>query len=61
MLSAKYQPNQQSGSGEEVTCMFFTIYGHGVHLEFRLNDHFSKILYNHPVNAKYEFSLKLAQ
>ena len=34
MLHAKYQPNWHSGSGEEVILTFFTIYGHGGHLEF---------------------------
>ena len=33
MLHAKYQPNQPSGSGEEVVRMVFTIYGHYGHLE----------------------------
>ena len=36
MLSAKYQPDRPGGSGEEVVCMVFTIYGHGGHLEFRI-------------------------
>ena len=35
MLHAKYQPNWHSGSGEEVVRTFFTIYGHGRHLEFQ--------------------------
>ena len=35
MLHAKYQPNWHSSSGEEVIGTFFTIYGHGGHLEFR--------------------------
>ena len=35
MLHAKYQPNWHSSSGEEVVRTFFTIYGHGGHLEFR--------------------------
>ena len=35
MLHAKYQHNWHSGSGEEVVWTFFTIYGHGGHLEFR--------------------------
>ena len=35
MLHAKYQPNWHSGSGEEVVRTFFTIYGHGGHLEFQ--------------------------
>ena len=35
-LHAKYQPNWHSGSGEEVVCTFFTIYGYGGHLEFRI-------------------------
>ena len=34
MLHAKYQPNQPSGSGEEVVWIVFTIYGHEGHLEF---------------------------
>ena len=34
MLHAKYQPNQFSGSVEEVVGMVFTIYGHDGHLEF---------------------------
>ena len=34
MLHAKYQPNQPSGSGEEVVRMVFTIYGNDAHLEF---------------------------
>ena len=34
MLHAKYQPNQPSGSGEEVVLMVFTIHGHDGHLEF---------------------------
>ena len=33
MLSAKYQPNQFSGSGEAVVRMVFTIYGHDGHTE----------------------------
>ena len=41
--------------------MVFTIYGHGGHLEFRIMTHFSLILYNIHINAKYEISLKLAQ
>ena len=36
MLHAKYLPNWHSGSGEEVVEMFFTIYGHGGHREFRI-------------------------
>ena len=28
MLYAKYLPNWPSGTGEEVVCMVFTIYGH---------------------------------
>ena len=36
MLPAKYQPNWHSGSGDEVVSTFFTIYGHGGHLEFRI-------------------------
>ena len=36
MLHAKYQQNRSSGSGEEVVCMCFTIYGHDSHLEFRI-------------------------
>ena len=61
MLPAKYQPNRPGGSGEEVVCTFFTIYGHGGHLEFQIMTHFSLILYIHHINAKYEISLKLAQ
>ena len=34
MLHAKYQPNQPSGSGEDVVWMVFTIYGHDGHPEF---------------------------
>ena len=41
--------------------MIFTIYGHGGHLEFQIMTHFSLILYNNQINAKYEISLKLAQ
>ena len=41
--------------------MVFTTYGHGGHLEFQIMTHFSLILYNYHVNAKYEISLKLAQ
>ena len=41
--------------------MVFTIYGHGGHLEFQIMTHFSLILYIDHINAKYEFSLKLAQ
>ena len=41
--------------------MVFTIYGHDGHLEFRIMTHFSSILYNYHINAKYEISLKLAQ
>ena len=41
--------------------MVFTIYGHGGHLEFRIMTHFSLILYNYHINAKYDISLKLAQ
>ena len=40
---------------------FFTIYGHGGHLEFRKIIFFSLILYNQYINAKYEISFKLAQ
>ena len=36
MLPAKYQPNPPSGSGEEDFWSFFTIFGHGGHLEFRI-------------------------
>ena len=61
MLPAKYQPNMPRGSGEEVIWMVFIIYGHGGHLEFRIMNHFSLMLYNHHMNAKYEISLKLAQ
>ena len=35
MLHAKYQSNWHSDSGEEVVGTFFTLYGHGGHLEFR--------------------------
>ena len=35
MLHAKYQPNWHSGSGEEVVCTVFTIYGHRGHVEFQ--------------------------
>ena len=41
--------------------MFFTIYGHGGHLEFRIMTNFSLILFMHHINAKYEISFKLAQ
>ena len=34
MFPAKCQPNRPGGSGVEDLCMFFTIYGHGGHLEF---------------------------
>ena len=40
---------------------FFTIYGHGGHLDFQIITHFSLVLYIHHINAKYEISLKLAQ
>ena len=36
MLPAKYQPNPLGGSGEEKFLKGFTIFGHGVHLEFRI-------------------------
>ena len=36
MLSAKYQPKPPGGSGEKEFRMFFPIYGHGGHLEFRI-------------------------
>ena len=36
MLPAKYQPNPPGGSGEEVVWIFYTIYGHGGHLEFQI-------------------------
>ena len=61
MLPAKYPPNMPGGSGKEVIWMVFTIYGNGGHLEFGIMTHFSLILYNHHINAKYEISLKLAQ
>ena len=61
MLPAKYQPNLPGGSGEEVIWMFFTIYGHGSHLEFRIMTDFSLVLYIHHINAKYDISFKLAQ
>ena len=60
MLPAKYQPNLPCGFGEVIWTVF-TIYGHGGHLEFRIMTHFSLILYNIHINAKYEISLKLAQ
>ena len=60
MLPAKYKPNPPGGSGEEVICMVFTIYGHGGHLEFQIMTHFSLILYIYHICAKYEISLKLA-
>ena len=60
MLPAKYQPNMPGGSGEEVIWMVFDIYGHGGHLEFWIMIHFSLILCNYHINAKYEISLKLA-
>ena len=41
--------------------MVFTIYGHGDHPEFQIMTHFSLILYNNYINAKYEISLKLAK
>ena len=41
--------------------MVFTIYGHVGHLEFQIITHFSLILYNHHIKAKYEISLQLAQ
>ena len=61
MHPAKYQPNPPGGSGVEVICMVFTIYGHGGHLEFQIMTHFSLILYIYHINGKYEISLKLAQ
>ena len=61
MLPAKYQPNGHSGFGEEVVWMFFTIYGHGGHLEVQKIIFFSYILYNQHINATCEISLKLAQ
>ena len=51
MLPANYQPTPPGGSGEEVICMVFTIYGHGGHLEFRIITHFSLILYIHHITA----------
>ena len=36
MLPAKYQPNPPGGSGEEDFWRVFTIFGHGDHLEFRI-------------------------
>ena len=36
MHPAKYQPNRQGCSAEEILLMVFTIYGHGGHLEFRI-------------------------
>ena len=42
MLSAKYQPNQFSGSGEAVVRMVFTIYGHDGHTELQIITCFSK-------------------
>ena len=32
--------------------MVFNIYGHGGHLEFRIMNHFSLILYMHHINAR---------
>ena len=61
MLHAKYQPNWHNGSAEEVVWTFFTIYGHGGHLELPIVAHFSLILYIHHIHAKYEISLYLAQ
>ena len=61
MLPAKYQPYLPHGSGEEVIWMVVTIYGHGDHPELQIMTHFSLILYNHHINAKYEISFKLAQ
>ena len=60
MLPAKYQPNPHGGSGKK-SFEWFTIYGHGGHLEFLIMTHFSLILYNYHINAKYEISLKLTQ
>ena len=60
MLLAKIKPNPPSGSGEEVICMVFTIYGHGGHLEFQIITHLSLILYIYHICAKHEISLKLA-
>ena len=37
MLPAKYQPNPPGGSGEKYFWSVFTIFGHGGHLEFRIN------------------------
>ena len=56
MLPEKYQPNRPVGSGVEIICMVFTIYGHGGHLEFQIMIHFSLILYIYHMNAKYEIS-----
>ena len=61
MLPAKYQPNRPGGSGVEVICVVFTIYGDGGHLEFQIMTPFSLISYIHHINATYEISLKLAQ
>ena len=41
MLHAKYKPIWHSGSGEEDFLMVFTIYGHGVHLEFQIMTYFA--------------------
>ena len=56
MLPAKYQSNRPVGSGVEVICMVFIIYGHGGHLEFQIITHFSLILYIHHIYAKYKIS-----
>ena len=61
MLHAKYQPNWHSGSAEEVNLTFFTIYGHGGHLEIQIITHDSLILYIYHINAKYEISLKYSK
>ena len=61
MLPTKYQPNRPGGSGVEVICMFFIIYGHSGHFEFQIMTHFNLILYTYHINAKYEISLNLAQ
>ena len=41
--------------------MFFSLYGHGGHLEFQIMTYFSLIFYIYHINTKYEISLKLAK
>ena len=55
MLPAKYQPNRPNGSGVEVICMVFTIYGHGGHVEFQIMTHFSLILYIYHIMLNMKF------